>query len=417
MVRTISLRVKHLFFWPYVISLTLVLLTAWGFLEHLEKTMLEIDKQAEIEHFLNRHETDKVVHIKSALLTLTYLPTGTSLTENLPVIFNDLPIPYEGEVDFLGKEYMVITNHIPEGTYFMAKDLSLFSKYEHLMVNVLLIAGGLIIILGYGLSLFISARISRPIQQLTQNIQAIKQGQKDTYLPTAYKDLELSEISSTFNHYLHDIDLLIARERSLISMASHELRTPIAVIMGAAQVIESRQQLRPDDNKTLQRIISAAETMSTNVQALLTLVREANQPSKYQTFSLTALVHQVIADVAITEPSAIQRIDINTQNDVSITSNKSMTQILVRNLINNALTHNQGKVSLSFTQHYFEVQDQGVKLSPATAGFAEPESTGSTGLGLYIVSLICNQLGWQFTLDTLAAHGTCATVVFSSAER
>lgn len=411
MERSISSRIKKLFFWTYTLSVLAVLFTAWLFLEFMEGTMMKMDKQSEIEHLLSRHDTDQVVHVKSAMLTLTYLPTHTSEIENLPIIFRNLSIPYEGEVEFLDKEYMVIIDKVPGGTFFLAKDQSLFGQYEALMISVLLSLLVIAILLGYGLSIMISRMVSSPVTQLTQDIQSID---NLTCLPETYKDTELNRISACFNAFLSKIDALIKRERSLITMASHELRTPVAVILGAAEVIEHRQQLQADDQKTLQRIISSAEIMSDNIKALLTIVRQTKGTATNESFSLLALANDVTASIADATPNTKERIKIQSlKGDTLIEADSSIVRILLSNLINNGLNHNEGKVIVVISDQFIEVWDEAEKSVVNTLDSAlVSDAKESHGLGLYIVTLICEQLEWRFTLEHTPTRGTYARIVF-----
>ena len=412
MAKSISKRVKRIFFWTYALSVLLVLVTAWWFLEDLEATTLEMDKQAEIEHLLNRHETDKEVRIQSATLTLIYLPENSVHTQELPIIFQGLPTPFEGELDFLDKDYLVIINKIPEGTFYLAKDLALFEHRETVMITVLLVFGGVVILFSLLLSTVISRMISSPLQQLTQDILQASAGKDNSRLSVAYKDAELNEISASFNHYLEDIDNLIKRERSLITMASHELRTPIAVILGATEILERRQRLHQDDRKTLQRIISSTETMSENVQALLALVRQTHGAPKREPFSLGPLVTEVMEELATLDPTAQQRIQLlSAATNTTLTADRTMVRILLHNLIGNALNHNQGAVAVSYAEHFLEIRDEGLKHPSApTNNLKASDSKSSVGLGLYIVTLICDYLGWQFSLESSQDEGTCVRV-------
>ncbi|NHN38508.1 HAMP domain-containing histidine kinase [Pseudomaricurvus alcaniphilus] len=413
--RSISSRIKRAFFWTYSLSVLLVLLAAWVALEDLEATTMEMDKQAEFEHFLNRHETEKIVNVQSATLTLTYLPANSSAEENLPIIFRGLPVPFEGEVDFLDREYLVIINQIPQGTYYFAKDLSLFTQREHLMMSALLALAVVVLLLGYGLSLFVSRMFSRPIQLLSRDILRISGSGETTPLPVNYKDAELNQISTSFNQYLAEIEQLIKRERSLIAMASHELRTPIAVILGATEVIERRQQLAANDQKTLQRIIASAQTMSANVQALLALVRRGRAETSTETCPMQAIIADVMAEIFELDPGLQQRLEfLPPPAEVLIPTNRTTTRMLLQNLINNALNHNAGKVTIELTTGYLAVRDEAKSTAPTPQeeGLAR-DSHDNTGLGLYIVTLICEQLHWKFSLTTSPNQQTIARVDFS----
>ena len=408
--RSISLRIKNLYFWTYSLSILFSLVVAWVLLEELEEATLEIDRQSEVEHFLNRHETDQIVQIRSAVLTLTYLPANTSPLENLPIIFKDLPIPYEDEVELLGKEYMVIIDSIPGGTYYIAKDMTIFSKQEDILFYTLISLGVLAIIMAYGFSILISRMISRPIQQLTADIRNINQGEPTTYLPIGYKDQELNEVSVILNRYLVSIDEMVVRERAMITMASHELRTPVSVILGAAEIIEHRQQVNDDDRITLRRIISSANTMAENIDVLLSLVRKKKAVDQKETFSAISLCHDIVSELSCLDPAAENRVSIAAGDNDPITANKSMTRMLLKNLISNALNHNQGVITITLTKRYLEVRDQGISQKADLIENA-PKIERSTGLGLYIVTLICEHLGWQFELNTSAGSETQARVV------
>ncbi|RTE66194.1 sensor histidine kinase [Amphritea opalescens] len=412
MERSISSRIKKLFFWTYTLSVLVVLFSTWLFLELMEDTMMRMDKQSEIEHLLSRHDTDQVIHIKSALLTLTYLPTHTSEIENLPIIFRNLSIPYEGEVEFLDKEYMVIIDKVPGGTFFLAKDQSLFGQYEEIMLGVLSALVVIAILLGYGLSILISRMVSSPVTQLTKDIQSID---NLTCLPETYKDAELNRISACFNAFLSKIDALIKRERSLITMASHELRTPVAVILGAAEVIEHRQQLQADDKKTLQRIISSAEIMSDNIKALLTIVRQTKDTSAHEPFSLLAIAKEVTTSIVEATPDAQERIEIQSlKGEILIEADSSIVRILLSNLINNGLNHNEGKVIVVISDRFIEVWDQAEKPADKLDRALVSDAKESHGLGLYIVTLICEQLEWTFTLEHTPTRGTYARILFQA---
>src|SRR5690606_25355083 len=116
-------------------------------------------------------------------------------------------------------------------------------------------------------------RVVRPLHTLTQDIRRIEPGSRISRIESAYSDQELAEIASTLNELLGALDAYIRREKSLISLASHELRTPVAVIAGALDVLEQRDSLGEADRRTLSRIRRAADEMRNDVDALLKLAR------------------------------------------------------------------------------------------------------------------------------------------------
>lgn len=404
MQRSISNRIQRSFFAIYTISVLTVLVVAWLFLENLEEVTLAIDKQVEFEHFSNRVDPETAQHINSANLILSYLPAQEEADNDLPIIFKDLPIPYDGELEFLDDEYLIIIDQSTNGTYYLAKNLALFQKHEDFMIKVFLLIALLAIIFGYLLSIFFSRMISNPITQLNNDINNINSDQ--SILPSDYKDLELQQISTSFNRSLADMNAFMQRERSMIAMASHELRSPIAVILGAAEVIDRRNNLQNSDKITLARIINSASLMSDNINALLSLSRHKKIDQAKENFSLNIVIESVIQEIINTHQKYQNRIIFNPLIEVKITEHKGMIWIVLRNLITNGLIHNVGDVSIKITENSIEVLDQGIE----NISLSQLDSEKSTGLGLYIVTSICDQLGWSFSLNT-SKKGSSSAII------
>ncbi len=79
-------------------------------------------------------------------------------------------------------------------------------------------------------------------------------------------DSELNQISVAVNGLIDKINEGFQREKNFIAMASHELRTPIAIVLGAVNVLEKRGHLCDEDQKTIQRIKTAINEMAENTQ-------------------------------------------------------------------------------------------------------------------------------------------------------
>lgn len=87
--------------------------------------------------------------------------------------------------------------------------------------------------------------------------------------------------------------------------------------------------------------------------------------------------------------------------------------MLLRNLIQNALQHTTGTITLHLYADHILLQDQGRGLSPqqqARLGQQQAPTTG--GLGLYIVTLMCEKLSWRLDLKSELDHGTQIELFF-----
>ena len=389
-------------------SLLVILVFAWWALEDLEDTLLEADRIIELGHFEKYGEKDRYQKIQTGQMVSVFNPRGHDRDAELPIVFQGLPVPYEGTVDLLGAEYTVVTHAFPEGDFYLAKNLQLFvEREEQLILYVQLLAFGVLVV-GVVVARLSSRILSQPIVRLATAIHELRDSGMAGRLDEQFADHELNEIAAAINTNLDQVEESFRRERALISMASHELRTPVSVVLGAAAIIEKRGKLQADDARTLQRINRAAQDMSANIQALLDLVRRTRQEVSEETFRIADLLHAIRADYEMDGELDLSRLVLaNADDGALLCADKTLVKMVLHNLISNALGHTRGQVTVTSHADHVEIADEGGAPLPAEAAdrpvaAVEPQSAG---LGLYIVSLACERLGWLFESDARTGGG------------
>lgn len=369
--------------------------------EDLESTLLQLDFASDRD-FFSQHlaETDRPMYWESALLKVFYLPLSSPET-NLPDLFRGMKQPFSGETSQGGRVFLVEVGVVGGGVLYMARDITHIEDREVLFVSVLAAAGVFLFGLSLLLSFLESRRLVRPLQQLSESIQAIPIGSRMPLLSEALRDIELRRIAQTFNTFLKEMEAFVRREKGLVGLASHELRTPIAVVSGALDVLEERNRLDPRDAATLARIRSAVQEMEENVAALLLLSRRAADAVVETEVDVPGLVEEVVEDLAISFP-VFERVDLDIRDAVRVRGDSRLIKMLLRNLIQNALQHTSGEVRVQVDAMQMTIVDQGggshSGLFWLRAGdpWQGNEAIGSGGgLGLYIANLICDRLGWR----------------------
>jgi signal transduction histidine kinase len=398
--KSIALRSFLIIISGQLISLCAVLAFAWWGLEELEITMLNAESETELDFFQHRGDKQHNHRIQTAQLISVFQLHSVKDSKDLPVVFHNVPVPFKGEVEVLGKEYMVLTYRFDEGTYYVAKSLHLFEQREAQMIKTMLYFSLFLIAAAVAHAVFVSRLISKPIVSLSRQIHTLDPnlGQANR-ISTEYRDKELQLIAAAINNYLQQVDSLVERERMLIAMASHELRTPIAVVTGAASVIERREQLEPDDKKTLARIIKASQEMKANVNALLSLARQGSESDNKEVFLLAETIDGLYQDYKIQAEELAHRITLKLENPtVSVTANKALVRILLNNLITNSLNHTSGEVIVSLHEQWLDVCDSDPRQIENQGEGWQFDGNTSPGLGLYIVRLACERLGWRYEI-------------------
>src|SRR5690606_6838561 len=117
-----------------------------------------------------------------------------------------------------------------------------------------------------------------------------------------------------------------------------ELRTPVAVMSGALDILESRNQLNINDQATLLRVRRACDEMRDNIDILLKLSRNKQASQVHEIFDIKTVAQQVIDDLKISH-AAGQRITLIEQTSFTASTDPIMVRLLLRNLMQNALQH------------------------------------------------------------------------------
>jgi PAS domain S-box-containing protein len=205
---------------------------------------------------------------------------------------------------------------------------------------------------------------------------------------------------------------------------AHELRTPIGQVQGLAQMLAERgaARLHSGDQELLQLQVQAAERMRETLDALLALARSTLQPMPLQQVDLSALAHEVAAELPAMERCAPLRWHI--QLDMRVDANPAALKIVLLNLMGNAAKFTRDSASprarVGLRAEGSEgariaVQDNGVGFDPARADqlfkpfgrlHARDNYAGS-GIGLSIVQRIVERHGGSVAARGEPGRGAC----------
>ena len=407
---------RHIFQQFFALSL-LTIVALIGLLEiltdDLEKSMVALELESEQAHYLSM-----VSDVPQSWITATtlaaFVPTNTENFSELPTLFQGLPTPFSGEIETANEDYWVNISLTPDGILYIAKGTYLFEQREEVFLFGIMVIGILFITVSFVLTQLSARRIVKPLTALTEEISNIDPRQRTMRVSEEYYDQELYSIASTFNTYINTMEEYVKREQMLIGMASHELRTPIAVISGALDVLDQHGSMSEKDRKTLLRIRDASSEMHANVEAILILARKQSSPQQASQVLLSESIQSVVQERISAHPHDQSRISIAPgEIDHDLVGDASLIRMLLRNLIQNALEHTQGKVTLQQNKQGLMISDEGIGL-PENARLqlswrVTPPPSGQkmeSGLGLFIVTLICERLGWRIGFDDQAESGT-----------
>lgn len=423
---SIANRIYRGIFIVCLTSILVLVITVWVTNEALETTMLgtvpddmpvlQLTEAQKVEPFIWDGATNKIA----------FVPQGADAPDNLPDLFSQLGGQTEAEIEFGDQTFLLNIQHTADGTLYWARNISAFETREDTLFGTLLLIVSAIGVFSLVLAIASSRKIVRPLQQLSRQIGTLPVGKAMPPISVDYRDQELHDIAATFNHFLHEMNDYVEREQRLLNLASHELRTPIAVTAGALDVIESRGQLATNDQITLRRIRTANNEMAENIQILLKLARTRVRPGDMISTDVHNCVTGILHDLeAAFDVERRVRLDAPGETPVVVMVQPTMLKMLLRNVVQNALQHTSGTITINIESSEIVIRDQGegrITLPPTelydASGVvrnARAGIEGTGGLGLYIVSLMCEQLGWSLAVDSHEGQGNSVRIAFGTA--
>ena len=340
-------------------------------------------------------------------------------------------IPRRESID--GKDYIVYDTRTPgppgmRGGFWIRGVESVNSTMllGRSAIVIMLILIPLILLLTALGGYYITKKAFNPVNNIVKtanDISAQKDISKRIEIAPDSKEDELHHLSVTLNKMLDKIENLIKQEKQFTSDASHELRTPISVILAQGEYL--LDIAKGEKEKELAGIIvDKSKQVSKLVSRLLLLARIDQNRQK---FNKEKVDLGVLVDIAVDSMK-----DLASQKEILLTSNvpedtfvdadESLLLSAITNLISNGIKYGNesGHVSVSASKFgdrtEIVVADNGVGISGEhidkiwtrfyRVDDVRNDEYGSNGLGLSMVKSIIELHGGEITVKSSLGHGT-----------
>ena len=224
---------------------------------------------------------------------------------------------------------------------------------------------------------------------------------------------------------------LIQKQKSdFFANASHELKTPITVMQGFAEVLMNKEGMDEASKKQLGRIYKECLRLGSLISDMLMLSKIESGDAPIRTLSEVAL-EDVVKEVldGLSEKARSRNITANIVGSAKISTYQTMIFELVENLVSNAIKYNKdgGSVAVSISETdagvCLKVEDTGIGIEKEhlprlcerfyRVDKSHSKRIGGTGLGLAIVKHICAISDAELSIQSEFGVGTTVTVVFS----
>lgn len=269
-----------------------------------------------------------------------------------------------------------------------------------------------------------------PARRLSEAVSEIQSGKDlSKRLPVSDGDPTVKSVSEGFNGMMQRLEDSFEAERQFTGDASHELRTPVAVVLAECEYQLSREELDEEDREGFSTIMKQADSMKRLISQLLEMTRMQQNSLQLnrENEDMSMLVNSLCDDFsALGEKGITLHRDI--ENGIIFDMDVLLIGRLVTNLLSNAYNYGRenGNVTVSLKKTddkiRLSVSDDGIGIAKQhrdkifnrfyRVDKARCREEGCSGLGLPMVRQIAVIHGGEVYLESEEGKGSCFTVEF-----
>lgn len=315
-------------------------------------------------------------------------------------------------------------------------EIMIFRKYDHeqkiinLFMLIFMTANIIAIAVAIIIGKYISGKILNPIKQITDTAESISLYDLSQRIEVPDTDDEMRTLVVTFNDMIERLQTSFNKENRFISDASHELKTPIAIIQGYINMVDRwGKEDRDILEEAIDSIKSETQHMSILIQQLLYLARDTQGKNvvKKEVISLTEIADEVKKEAEV----ANEDIEISLENTdgVDIYADGALIKQLMWIFIDNGIKYSgNGKCNIVISvgkeedKPYFAVKDNGIGIPKNAVDkifdrfYRNDESRNKeiqgNGLGLSIAKTIADRHNAKIKVESEEGKGSTFKVIF-----
>jgi heavy metal sensor kinase len=298
--------------------------------------------------------------------------------------------------------------------------------------NIMFGSFPVIILFLFILARAIAGRSIRPVEEVIATAETLTQANLAQRIPLPRKQDELYRLSTTINALLDRLQEAFQREKHFTADASHELKTPLAVVKGTLDVLVRKPRAVEQYEEKIRYCLSELSRMAHLIEQLLLLARYEQESVRPNIVSieLTSVLDQVLSRTeSLASGKQISFVRTNLSN-ARVAGDPAMLETILENIVTNAikyspvcstvdieLSRNSDMLLCTITDHGIGIPEE--KLPYVFDRFfrvdeSRNSGTGGSGLGLSIVRKLADLQQISITITSQEEQGTSFRLLFSA---
>lgn len=396
----------------------------------------EFDLLTDVDHFLQYNDgfleiDDDFLNSVNQIYTALYNSDGFLMYGENPVAKDVSELKFSDSqvqrIDIDGIKYYVFDRKLSakgvEGLWLRGvvseeQGQTQMASISHTSLIILPLLVVFTIIGGY----LIAGKALKPIRKISDSAEQISMGNdlKKRIEIGDGKD-ELHQLANNFNEMFDRLDNAFQVEKQFTSDASHELRTPVSVILAQCELTLESERTADEYIEALEVIERQGDKMSKLINDMLAFTRLELKADQYEKseINLSELVNSICSDMALIRDKNIT-LNFNTEDSVICTGNRNLLARLISNLISNAYRYGNENGNIFVTlkkknnKVILSVKDDGIGIAKEEQDKiferfyqADSSHTGvGTGLGLAMVKEIARFHNGNISVESEIGEGS-----------
>lgn len=285
--------------------------------------------------------------------------------------------------------------------------------------SLLVVLGGLLVLIALLMATYIAKAIAKPISKISRQAKNLSSG---SYEEVEGGTREVAELNEALGSACRELNKVEEIRRELIANISHDLRTPLTLIGGYAEMMRDLPSEVTPEN--LQTIVDETSRLTSLVNDMLDISRleSGRVIPKKAPFPLTETIRQTTERYSELTRQKGYSFSFDYTETVTVTADKELILQVFTNLLNNAMTHTgeDGKITvrqiLADGKVKIEVTDTGEGIEPDKLPLiweryykvdaAHKRAAKGTGLGLSIVRSVIDLHGGSYGVRSTPGAGS-----------
>lgn len=359
---------------------------------------------------LSEDALDKLQHNKAIF------ESGTVLDESM-LIYNR-PVNINGEIAYIIQ---------------IARPLTERNRTLQSLATTLIIAGGTMVLVAFGVGWFLSGLTLRPIDRITQTAKSIGE-ERDFSRRVNHtgKQDEVGRLANTFNQMLgrlqegfQKVEKSLDQQRNFVSDVSHELRTPLTTLRGNLGLLRHTPPIPVEEQEDiLTDMVVESDRMIRLVNELLMLAHaDAGRSLAKEEVSVNSVIEDVVRQSKHLDPN--RQVNLAITGEPVIKGDRDALKQIILIILDNAIKYSQKEILVTSG-----LDGQNVKISVQDKGQGIPEEDRTKiferfyrgeenpviqgfGLGLPIAKSLAEAMGGTIEIESHLGEGSTVTVSFA----